>query len=507
MKKLLIVLLVFVQCVAFGQNADKKAKAPVNADTLAMLKSLVTANPNDLDAHGKYIKYIGIDSPELAAQYELWVKQYPTSSIVPFAIGEAYANVESPKAKPWLLKAVAIDPKMAKAYFELWIDGERWGDFAASREYLKKAMEAEPTSPDYAFYYRSGLKESDPVGYRKGMIEMTKLFPESERGAQSLYWLGLFVKDNNEKLAIYTQLKTQYPPEKFNWSSSGMYDFFYLYLKTDPQKAIELAQSMSTVTKRESEKKSWNDRAKLVQDLILVKSLMNQNKTLEAQTIIESTKLERRSAAADMITMLKAELADATGNTEIAYKKLVNYYAATPKDDVMAAIEKYGKKLRKDTKGIFADIWKVRDSIAVPATPFNLEQYLKPGRASLPDFKGRVILLTYWFPGCGPCRGEFPYFENVIKKFSKEKVVYIGINLLANQDEYVVPFMKSSGYSFIPLKGENDKQGNLVGIGAPTNYLLDKDGRIIFKNFRTDGNNERELELMIKETLDRGSKN
>ena len=64
--------------------------------------------------------------------------------------------------------------------------------------------------------------------------------------------------------------------------------------------------------------------------------------------------------------------------------------------------------------------------------------------------------------------------------------------------------MKSSGYSFIPLKDEEDKRGNLVAPGAPTNYLIDGNGRIIFKNFRTDGNNERVLELMISETIERG---
>ncbi|OFY44377.1 MAG: hypothetical protein A2X18_01875 [Bacteroidetes bacterium GWF2_40_14] len=504
MKKIFIILMLLVHVAASGQGLQKRAKAPVNADTLAKLKSYVIANPNDLAGHEKFIKYIGADSPEIAAQYEVWVKQFPKSSIVPYALGKAYAGMESPKARPWLLKAVAIDPKMAKAYSDLWIDGERWGDFAAAREYLKKAMEAEPTSPDYAFYYRSGLKDSDPEGYRNGMYEMTRLFPTSERGAQSLYWLGLFVKDNNEKLAIYTQLKNQYPPEKFNWSSSGMYDFYYLYLHTTPEKAVELAQYMATVATRENDKKSWSNRVKLAQDLILVKSLMAQNKNAEAQTVVEAITLERRSAATDMINLLKAELSDITGNTAAAYKKLIYSYAAAPADDIYKTMEKYGKKLGKTKSDLFADIWKIRDSVAVPATPFSLEQYIKQGKASLSDFKGKVILLTYWFPGCGPCRGEFPNFENVVRKFTKEQLVYIGINIAAEQDEYVVPFMKSSGYSFIPLKDEEEKRGNLVAPGAPTNYLLDQNGRIIFKNFRTDDNNERVLEIMIEEILERG---
>jgi len=83
---------------------------------------------------------------------------------------------------------------------------------------------------------------------------MPKLFPGHERGAQSLYWLGLFVKDNSEKLSIYSYLKENFPPAKSNWSSSGMYDYFYLLLELDPPKALTLANELEAVAARESDK-------------------------------------------------------------------------------------------------------------------------------------------------------------------------------------------------------------------------------------------------------------
>ncbi|HUW92662.1 MAG TPA: TlpA disulfide reductase family protein, partial [Bacteroidales bacterium] len=148
------------------------------------------------------------------------------------------------------------------------------------------------------------------------------------------------------------------------------------------------------------------------------------------------------------------------------------------------------------------DVHANRYATVVPATPFSLLAYITHDTISLDEFKGKVILLTYWFPGCGPCRGEFPNFENVIRKFKGKDVVYLAINIAPEQDEYVVPFVRSSGYSFIPLKDEPEKRGNLTARGAPTNYLLDRDGNIIFKNFRTDDRNERTLELMIQSLLE-----
>ena len=94
-----------------------------------------------------------------------------------------------------------------------------------------------------------------------------------------------------------------------------------------------------------------------------------------------------------------------------------------------------------------------------------------------------------------------------MKKFKGEKFVYLGINITAEQDDYVVPFMKSSGYSFIPLK-DNDKwvKGPLDNRNAaPVNFLIDQEGKIIYSNFRTDGHNEATLELMINSVLNRKS--
>jgi len=113
-----------------------------------------------------------------------------------------------------------------------------------------------------------------------------------------------------------------------------------------------------------------------------------------------------------------------------------------------------------------------------------------------------VVLLTYWFPGCGPCRVEFPHFEAVLKKFKTSDIAYLGLNLEPSQDEAVLPFLKESGYTFTALHdawGRN--KGNLPANGAPTNYLIDRKGRIIFSNFRIDTENEKTLELMIKEML------
>ena len=97
---------------------------------------------------------------------------------------------------------------------------------------------------------------------------------------------------------------------------------------------------------------------------------------------------------------------------------------------------------------------------------------------------------------------EFPHLESVIKKYNNKELVYLGINTERKQDEYVLPFLRSKRYSFLPLKEEPRDKGNLHYWGVPQNYLIDQKGRVIFSDFRIDESNEDMLDLMIKELLE-----
>jgi len=131
--------------------------------------------------------------------------------------------------------------------------------------------------------------------------------------------------------------------------------------------------------------------------------------------------------------------------------------------------------------------------------------YTSDKKAALADYKGKVVLLTFWFPGCGPCRAEFPHFENVLKRFQGKNIVYLAVNVDPIQDDYVLPFLQGTGYSFVPLRGTAEWAAQTYKVsGQPTNFLIDGHGRIVFSNFQISENNERKLELMIASMLARG---
>jgi thiol-disulfide isomerase/thioredoxin len=267
------------------------------------------------------------------------------------------------------------------------------------------------------------------------------------------------------------------------------------YLKTAPEKALTFINEME-------EDEDWKIRKQVAESLIQIDKLEQDHNYKDALIEFNRIKLPRFNYINDFIALKKASLQEKAGDVTAAYDSLVVKFAKFPTDQLDTALEVYGKRTGKDKEQITKDIQTIRNKAAVNAYPFELGLYTGNGKLSLNDLKGKVVLLTFWFPGCGPCRAEFPHFQSVINKFKGEDVAYIGINVESKQDTYVIPFLENSKYSFIPLRGSSEFAAKYYGVrGEPTNFLIDKDGRIVFKHFRIDNTNQRTLELMISSLL------
>ena len=70
-----------------AQTSKKKPELVTDPAEIQKLKSDVEANPDDLKKQQDYIKAVGLESPDVQQQYDLWMKKFPASAIFPFAIG------------------------------------------------------------------------------------------------------------------------------------------------------------------------------------------------------------------------------------------------------------------------------------------------------------------------------------------------------------------------------------------------------------------------------------
>jgi thiol-disulfide isomerase/thioredoxin len=380
-------------------------------------------------------------------------------------------------------------------------DAVRWGQNDLATEYMRKATLADPSNSDYAANYLASFENSDPNDYKRKVFDFVKRFPASERGAQALYFLGEDATNINDRINYFEELRKLYPPQKFNWSASGMIHLTDDYLQTDPEKALALINEMG-------EGRDWKLRKQVAESLIQINKLEQNQKYAAAITELNQVKLPAFNYINDFIVLKKCSLLEKAGDVKAAYDSLAVKFAKLPTEQLYTALELYGKKTGKDKQQVVKDIEAIRDIKAVAAYPFELGLYTSNGSLNLKDLKGKVVLLTFWFPGCTPCRDEFPHFQAVINDFKGADVVYIGINVDPEQGPYVIPFMESTKYSFIPLRGSSAFAAKNYGVqGEPENFLIDKDGKIIFKDFRIDNTNHRTLELMISSLLQKGKQN
>ncbi|EDM36275.1 Thiol-disulfide isomerase and thioredoxin [Pedobacter sp. BAL39] len=477
------------------KRATKLAARTTDKNALDRLKRAVEASPDSMSSHVAYIEAIGPDGPEVASRYEELMKAFPENANVPYALGKAYIEKESPKARPYLLKAVEINPQFARAWYYLWVDDLRWGRFDEGWEYLKKAIAADPTNPEYQYRYALSFMGLDQGKFSDLSIKVAKDFPTTEYAVRALGYLASSSATAEERIKSYQLLHENFPAEK---GAPYMTSYFDVLLSTDPEKARALAVEMKDV--KDAEGDNWTDLVTQADLFIQAKKLLDQRKPLEGLAVLNKIKLSKYSQfGRESLLFLKAEATDQTGNHSSAYDQLMKVFVKDPSPALQMALDGYGAKLGKNQDAVKADIYQNLLSKAKPATPFTLKKYIGEGNASLSDYKGKVLLLTYWFPGCGPCRAEMPFFENVVKQYQKGELAYVGINIVAEQDQYVIPFHNSSGFSFTPLaevKGRD--KGNLENYGAaPTNFLIDKNGRIVFSDFMIGAENETHLKMMI----------
>ncbi len=468
---------------------------PASPEEIKKALTVVQANMDSLKAHKVYIYAMGLYSPLLAPQYNAWIKKYPKSVNIPLALGTVYHNAEMPQANEFLLKAAAIAPQNGKIWLMLSDDALTRGQTDAAKDFMKKAMLADTSNVNYAFGYLNCFANGDLNEYKQKVFDFVKRYPSDEMGAHALYQLAMKATNNNDKVSYLEELHKRYAPQKFSPSAEGMTVLTELYLQQDPEKALLLINEMA-------DDENWKMRKQLAKALIQINKLEQEQNYKAAIMEADQAKLPRYSNLADFIVLKKAYLQEKAGNVNMAYDSLAAKFAVLPTDKLYTALRYYGDKMGKNQTQVDKDIETIRYKAAVAAYPFELGLYTSAGKLNLNDLKGKVVLLTFWFPGCGPCKAEFSHFEAVMSKFKNQNVVYVGINVLPRQDGYVNPLMKTAHYTFIPLRGNEEFAKNNYGVQSePENFLIDKNGKIVFNNFRIDQSNHRTLELMIGSLL------
>ncbi|HEU0172742.1 MAG TPA: TlpA disulfide reductase family protein [Blastocatellia bacterium] len=111
----------------------------------------------------------------------------------------------------------------------------------------------------------------------------------------------------------------------------------------------------------------------------------------------------------------------------------------------------------------------------------------------LSDYRGKVVLLDFWFIGCGPCQAAIPELMELYEQYHSKGLEIIGINC-ADTKEALQKFLAEKRMNW-PQTIEGNSDGPIQKLyqfyAAPTYFLIDRDGKISVRksggmNFRAE---------------------
>jgi len=108
----------------------------------------------------------------------------------------------------------------------------------------------------------------------------------------------------------------------------------------------------------------------------------------------------------------------------------------------------------------------------------------------LSDYRGKVVLLNFWYTGCAPCREETPALQAAYQKLSPQGLEIIGMNVFANErngadgEADIRSFVGSYNVTY-PIALDTDSQSgrDYQVYVLPTSLMIDREGKIRYLLF------------------------
>ena len=96
----------------------------------------------------------------------------------------------------------------------------------------------------------------------------------------------------------------------------------------------------------------------------------------------------------------------------------------------------------------------------------------------LSNYKGQVVLLSFWTTWCPGCRSEVPELIRVQEEFGNQGFTVVGIAVDDDGEQSVGSFIKQKGINYPVLLGDVESARKLgFEGGLPMGVLVNRDGK------------------------------
>jgi thiol-disulfide isomerase/thioredoxin len=121
---------------------------------------------------------------------------------------------------------------------------------------------------------------------------------------------------------------------------------------------------------------------------------------------------------------------------------------------------------------------------------------------TLPDLKGKVVLVDFWASWCVPCRHSFPALQEIYSKYKDQGLVVLGISL-DEEKSAMDGFLKKTKVDFPIVRDGKGKLAEKLSVSTiPSSFLLDRSGKLIAAHEGYEGDKtKREYAAEVEKAL------
>lgn len=125
-------------------------------------------------------------------------------------------------------------------------------------------------------------------------------------------------------------------------------------------------------------------------------------------------------------------------------------------------------------------------------------------RATLSDYKGKVLVLDFYATWCEPCRAETPRLVQLQKQYEQQGLQVIGLNVGGADDREFVPgYAREFGIQY-PLGFPDDEFADQYlsdNQNIPQAFVLDRSGKLVKRFIGYSEQSSADLDRVIQQTL------
>jgi thiol-disulfide isomerase/thioredoxin len=121
----------------------------------------------------------------------------------------------------------------------------------------------------------------------------------------------------------------------------------------------------------------------------------------------------------------------------------------------------------------------------------------RDGHVAVSDFKGKVVVVTFWASWCPPCRREMGVLESIQKTAGHQAIEVVAVNFKEDNAKWTAMKRQLAGFDLRITRDKTWKVTEAFGVkNIPHMFMIDRSGHVAHIHV---GYGEKALDSLVKE--------